>query len=418
MAVMEKILTKLAFILTVACLLASLSMPVYAQSVGDINSILNGTTWYDPDSAGDGSCTGGVTNLIGTDNVQKAMNYLIGQGLSSDQAAGVIGNLEQESGQGLNPLAQQNGSDSATPIAGVGFGIAQWTDAPRQQNLVKYASDQGGQPGDLSIQLGFLWQELTSSYANVLQNLKASTSVDDAVNQFVGPKNLAGQPVSPTAEVQRTGGYENPGKPNMKNRLDYAHQVASTYSGDSTGGTSSCVTGSANCTPSTQQTGASAALSDLRQTVICLTENELAFWKSQPGYPHPDFSQSGYYKYSQNRQEEWCADFVSWIYEKAGYPLQPDPTWNVSYVPNIQSIGQQNTQFHWHPQGSNYKPKPGDLAIHGSNHVNIFISSIGGTSQYIGGDQGSGPYPGGSIVSVETGSGYYDNGITGYVSPE
>jgi hypothetical protein len=149
-----------------------------------------------------------------------------------------------------------------------------------------------------------------------------------------------------------------------------------------------------------------------------LTENELAFWKSQPGYPHPDFSQSGYYKYSQNRQEEWCADFVSWIYEKAGYPLQPDPTWNVSYVPNIQSIGQQNTQFHWHPQGSNYKPKPGDLAIHGSNHVNIFISSIGGTSQYIGGDQGSGPYPGGSIVSVETGSGYYDNGITGYVSPE
>jgi len=398
----------------------TLSWPVsvvFAQSADDINSIFGNSVWYDPNSSDSGtSCATGNTNLVGTDNVQKAMNYLIGQGLSSDQAAGVIGNLEQESGQGLNPLAQQNGSSSNTPIAGVGFGIAQWTDASRQQNLVKFADEQGGQPGQLIIQLGFLWQELTSSYAQVLQHLKASTAVDDAVNQFVGPNNLAGQPVAPTAEVQRTGGYENPGTPNMQNRLEFAHDVAGSYSGDSSG-SADCSNATATCNSSSSQSS-SSALSSLRQNVVCLAQKELALWKSQPGYPHPAYSQTGYFKYSQNRQEEWCADFVSWIYDQAGYPLQPDPNWDVSYVPNIQSIGEQNGKFHWHPQGSGYKPKPGDFAIHGTNHVNIFVSSVGGTSQYIGGDQGSGPYPGGSVVSVETGSGYYDNGITGYVSPD
>jgi hypothetical protein len=87
-------------------------------------------------------------------------------------------------------------------------------------------------------------------------------------------------------------------------------------------------------------------------------------------------------------------------------------------VPNIQAVGEQGGKFHWHSEDSGYTPKPGDLAIHGGNHVNIFITSSGKTAQYIGGDQGDGPYPGGSIVSTETGNGYYDNGITGYVSPD
>lgn len=154
----------------------------------------------------------------------------------------------------------------------------------------------------------------------------------------------------------------------------------------------------------------------VRQNVVNIAQQELTLWQNQPGYPTPTFSQTGYLKYSQNRAEQWCADFATWVYDQAGYPLRPDPQWNVGYVPNIQSIGQQEKNFHWH--SSNYAPRPGDLAIHGSSHVNIFISSNGQTSTYIGGDQGSGPYPGGSNVSIETGNGYYSNGITGYVSPD
>ena len=77
----------------------------------------------------------------------------------------------------------------------------------------------------------------------------------------------------------------------------------------------------------------------------------------------------------------------------------------------------QNQNFSWHPASSNYVPQPGDLAIHGASHVSIYISNHNGTSTYIGGDSTHGPFPGGSIVGIETGVGYYSNGITGYVSP-
>lgn len=174
--------------------------------------------------------------------------------------------------------------------------------------------------------------------------------------------------------------------------------------------------GSVSCngaTPANTQ-----GLSSTRQQIVCIAQQELALWKSQPGYPNPAYAKKGYLKYSQNRAEQWCADFASWVYDQAKYPLQPDPNWNIAYVPNIQIVGEHNKNFHWHPAGSNYTPKPGDLAIHGAGHVNIFISSSGNAIQYIGGDQGSGPYPGGSIVSTEAGNGYYSNGVTGYVSPD
>jgi hypothetical protein len=167
-------------------------------------------------------------------------------------------------------------------------------------------------------------------------------------------------------------------------------------------------------------------LSQTRQNVVCVAENQLAIWTSKPGYPHPAYSESGYRtdptNYTQGRSEEWCADFATWVYNQAGDPIQK-PDWNIAYVPNIQAAGQSggaNHQFHWHPIGSGYTPRPGDFAIHGANHVNIFIDNKGpgGTNRYIGGDQGSGPYPGGSIVSWEYGRGYWDNGITGYVSPD
>ena len=383
------------------------------------------TPFYDPGSSTANSCSGSTT-LVGTDHVQQALNFLLGKGLTLNQAAGVIGNLEQESGQGLDPTDDQNKGTASTPTPNDGFGIAQWTDPGRQQGLVALAQKEGVGPDDLGAQLDYLWQELSGGYASVLQNLKASTSVEDATNQFMGPDNAAsGKPVSPTAEVARSGGYENPGIPAAQNRVNNALAVAQTYGGTSSGSGSSDNTCSANgavsCNGGSATNGSNGGLSQVRQTVVCLAQQELSTWKSQPGYPwsgENNYSETGFLKYSQNRSEEWCADFATWVYNQAGYPLNPDPNWNIAYVPDIQSVGEQDGNFHWHDGSSGYIPKPGDLAIHGSTHVNIFISAQGGVAQYIGGDQGNGPYPGGSVVSIETGSGYYDNGITGYVSPD
>ncbi len=352
------------------------------------------------------ACSTGNTPLVGSDNIQKAFNFLVGKGLTANQAAAVIGNLEQESGQGLNPSADQNKGTATTPTPNDGFGIAQWTDPGRQQGLVTLAQQEGKPPNDLGVQLDYLWQELTTTHSNALTALKAADNVQSATIAF-----------------EQT--YEAAGTPQMQNRINFAQAVLTQYGGSAPSGSSQtsssgCSVGAINCNSSNSATSTSG-LSQVRKNVVCIAQQELALWESQPGYPwngENSYSETGYLKYSEGRHEEWCADFASWVYDQAGYPLQPDPNWNVSYVPNIQSIGEQNIKFHWHPAGSGYTPKPGDLAIHGSQHVNIFISSSGGTSTYIGGDQGNGPYPGGSIVSTDTESGYYSGGITGYVSPD
>jgi N-acetylmuramoyl-L-alanine amidase len=177
-----------------------------------------------------------------------------------------------------------------------------------------------------------------------------------------------------------------------------------------------------------------SGLSAVRQSVVCLAQQELALWKSKPGYgqPYPNFpyAKTGYLKYTGNGCngppcEEWCADFVSWIYNQAGDPFTGGESggWRLPAVSSIHDQGLKNDKFHWHQGG--YVPKPGDIAIHYDSsksapyyHVNIFISSSGGQSHYIGGDQGPPPYPGGSIVSPEDLPGYFSDNIVGYVTPD
>ncbi len=342
------------------------------------------------------SCSGsGPSTLTGSDNKEKIFNYFLGKGLSPVQAAGIDGNFGQESG--WNPSSP-------------GGYLAQWTGS-RLTALQAFASKEGEAVTNLGVQLDYIWADLTNApgaggdYSEVLKHVKAATTIEDATTQFMGTASAGGD----------INGYENPGDPQLSNRIDYANQILHAYGSSAGGaGAGSPCGGVVNCSGSGP---GATGLSDVRQNVVCIAQQELKLWQSKPGYPHPGFAQDGYLKYSQNRAEEWCADFATWVYNEANYPVD-SPDWNVAYVPDIQSIGEQNNKFHWHPASSGYTPKPGDLAIHGANHVNIFVSSSGSSATYIGGDQGDGPYPGGSIVSTETGNGYYDNGITGYVSPD
>ena len=404
----------------------------------DCQAINYGWTDWIPDG-GCNTGAGTLPTLVGNDNIQKVFNFFVSNGgLTGIQAAGILGNLLQESGDHLDPTA-----GSLTP--GVGYGIAQWTTADRQAALVAYAKAQGTDPSDFATQLGFLWKELTTSYSGVLTSLKTATNVADATNIFEGPDNLAGQPVAPIDEEPRSGGFENSGTPIMVNRIAYANQVLKLYGGNASSGSTATTSGTATgcatavtCAPTTGSTPAdnkagtvntvsTGTLSTVRQNVVCLAQQELALWESQPGYPTPAYSATGYLKYSDGVAEEWCADFVSWIYKQAGYPFTGGSSggWRLPGVAGIYALGNKEGSFHWHSESSNYVPKPGDIAIHYDAtqknpyvHTNIFISSTAGSSIYIGGDQGSGPYPGGSNVSIETAGGYYNDGIIGYVTPD
>ena len=108
-------------------------------------------------------------------NAAIAFDFLVGKGLSSVQAAAVIGNLEWESG--VNPR-----SDVPDPRPGEqsarGRGIASWG-PPRWQNLVAFAGNRD--PWALDTQLDFLWSELPS-YG--LQQLRTSTDISGATVAF------------------------------------------------------------------------------------------------------------------------------------------------------------------------------------------------------------------------------------------
>ena len=184
---------------------------------------------------------------------------------------------------------------------------------------------------------------------------------------------------------------------------------------------STCVGNDCNSIPTS-----STSVSQLRQNIVCIAREQLAIWESQPGYPWDganSYSETGYLKYSQNSPEEWCADFVSWVYNQADFPLQPDPNWKIGYIPALVSILATSKNFQEHQPGSNYVPQPGDIAMHSGgggpeSHVNIVVSVDGTTVNLIGGDQGNGPYPGGSIVSTDTSvGGYWNDGIDLYISP-
>lgn len=138
-------------------------------------------------------------SLKGNSNEERIWNFLISKGLNPFGVAGLMGNLDRESG--LSPINLQNtyekilGFTDDTYTTSVdngdyqnfvhdkaGYGIAQWTYWSRKQNLQKYAQEKGASIGDLEMQLEFLIQELSSSYKSVLNVLKTATSVSQASN--------------------------------------------------------------------------------------------------------------------------------------------------------------------------------------------------------------------------------------------
>ncbi|HJZ88732.1 MAG TPA: phage tail tip lysozyme [Polyangia bacterium] len=121
-------------------------------------------------------------------NDQTAYNFFVSQGLTNFQAAGIVGNLDQESG--VDPGAVQSG--------GPGRGIAQWSvggrwDTDANDNVVWYAGTRGQAAGSLNLQLEFIWYELMTFSRYGLAQLRATTNVTDATIVFENQFEICGQ---------------------------------------------------------------------------------------------------------------------------------------------------------------------------------------------------------------------------------
>ncbi|MFH0776429.1 MAG: phage tail tip lysozyme [Patescibacteria group bacterium] len=110
-------------------------------------------------------------------NAQIAFEYLkaSGLGLTNEQIAGIIGNLQSESGINLNP--------GAVGDSGTSFGIAQWHNE-RWAKLNEFSNSNNMDPGTLRAQLGFLVYELQTSEAGALSRLQGARTPEEAANIF------------------------------------------------------------------------------------------------------------------------------------------------------------------------------------------------------------------------------------------
>lgn len=149
----------------------------------------NDIIYYDPnadecvETAASSGKVSSDSPLLGNSNAEKIFLYLITKGLTAEQSAGILGNLQQESG--FDPAIEQGGrivDASYRVIPNLGFGIAQWTDPGRQANLTQHATSSNRTIIDLSMQLDFLWIELSATPA--LATLKAQSTPEDAARSF------------------------------------------------------------------------------------------------------------------------------------------------------------------------------------------------------------------------------------------
>jgi len=144
---------------------------------------------------------------------ESAFNFFVSKGLTKAQAAGVVGNLIQESS--VIPTAVEYGG-------GPGRGIAQWSvggrwDTSHDDNVTWYANDHHESRWALGTQLNFIWYELDDVGGYGLANLRAAGNVTDATIAFEDR-------------------YEICGECDQSKRIAYAEQVLAAYGGGGGGG--------------------------------------------------------------------------------------------------------------------------------------------------------------------------------------
>lgn len=152
-----------------------------------------GTKYETP--AGAGAMEGGT-------NEQKVMSFLISYGLTPAQAAGVAGNLKQEST--FRPNADN----------GTHHGIAQWDKKIRWPRVSAYIRSIGKDPNTLEGQLyGLVWEAQTRGDWS---QIKQSKSSRQAAHVWLKRFEISG---------------EEPGMAGYENRMTYASGLESKYKG-------------------------------------------------------------------------------------------------------------------------------------------------------------------------------------------
>ena len=108
--------------------------------------------------------------LDGNTKEEQIWNFFKEKGFSDEQIAGIMGNMQAESG-----------FDPDVENASGHYGLAQWGDS-RRTNLEEFAKEKGKEPSDLQTQLEFYMHELETSEKESYDALKKATSATSAAD--------------------------------------------------------------------------------------------------------------------------------------------------------------------------------------------------------------------------------------------
>lgn len=152
--------------------------------------------------------------LVGNGNAEKIWNYLLSHGITPAGAAGILGNMANESSTNLDSTLLEERAVRRTRITGqmytqmvdsgeisraevisssrfglysggrYGYGIVQFTDPTIKEYLCRYTIDKGKSIGDLKGQLDSLMAYLQQYEPALLNTLKSTQDVEAASTAF------------------------------------------------------------------------------------------------------------------------------------------------------------------------------------------------------------------------------------------
>lgn len=141
---------------------------------------------------------------------KEAMKFFISKGWTQAQAAGIVGNLVNESKLNPNAVAKNDAGPGKDSV-----GIAQWNTG-RLDNLKKYADSKGTPFNDFQTQLEFVHLELNGAEKGVGKKLKEATTVEQATVAMT--------------KYERFKGYEQGlASPETQKRIASANSINSSY---------------------------------------------------------------------------------------------------------------------------------------------------------------------------------------------
>ena len=269
-------------VIFIACLFM-ISNDVYAVSTGGNEGISaeekasyraqNDVLYYDDTCSGGGSASN--VQLAGSDNVEKALNYLQSKGFTLEQAAGIVGNLQWESG---SPSLDAKGSD------GKAFGIAQWQDS-RLTSLKQYG---GSDYANFDTQLKYLGVELGIEDPKNGVRGGAESSTISAVKAMNSPESAA---LAWERAFERSA--DTPGSIGYTTRQSNARKLYDQYKNGGTGGgaTATAATtsgGATGCAGAGNATGTVNADGYAFPVALGKTEVSNGFSWPCPGVCHHD----------------------------------------------------------------------------------------------------------------------------------